>query len=121
MEDCLILGDIEVLRLKQMLNTDLTVPFSFHGLSFEALFTMMQHLAKVPQNAQLFVEKAIPPIIADLSERLLGDEQEAAIKLLWFLMQVDSDTIIRDTTDKRDCTEPGLEAEKGHQQEIGMY
>ena len=80
--DCLVLEDVEMLRLKQMLNTDLVEPFSFHGLSFEALFTMMRHLANVPQNALLFIEKDIQSVIADLSERLLGDEQEMAMELL---------------------------------------
>ena len=117
--DCLVLEDVEMLRLKQMLNTDLVVPFSFHGLSFEVLFTMMQHLAKVPQNALLFIEKDIQSGIADLSERLLGSEQEMAMELLWFLMQTDGDAVVRDTVDNRDSTEPGPEAEQDHQQVIG--
>lgn len=112
-----------MLRLKQMLNTDLVEPFSFHGLSFEALFTMMRHLANVPKNALLFIEKDIQSVIADLSERLLGDEQEMAMELLWFLMQTDGDggAVFRDTKDNRDSTEPGPEAEQNHQQVIGGY
>lgn len=122
-EDSLILGDAEVSRVIQMLNTDLTEPFSFHGLSFEALFTMIKNLAKVPQNALLFVEKAIPPILADLSERVLGDEQEAAMELLWLLMQGDGDgdAITGDTTDPSDCIKPGYEAEQSHQLHTGVY
>ena len=118
--DCLLLEDVEVLRLRQMLTTDLVVPFSFHGLSFEALFAMIRHLAKVPQNALLFLEKDIQSVIADLSERLLGDEQEMAMELLWFLMQIDGDAISRDTMNNRDCIKPGSKAEQSHQQEIGI-
>lgn len=119
--DCLLLEDVEILRLKQMLNTDLVVPFSFHGLSFEVLFKMMRQLANVPQNALLFIANDIQSIIADLSERLLGDEQEMAMELLWFLMQIDGDALSRDTMNNRDSTEPGPIAEQSYQQKIGIH
>lgn len=101
-----------------MLNTDLTEPFSFHGLSFETLFSMIKHLAKVPQNALLFTKKAIPSVLADLSERLLGHEQEVAMELLWLLMQNDGDASVADVRDDCVYIEPN---ERSHQQNSGVY
>ena len=119
-EDTLILKDPEVSRVIQMLNTDLTEPFSFHGLSFEALFSMIRQLAKVPRNTLLFVENAVPSILADLSERLLGDEQTAALELMWLLMQDDGETYIQASTTDPNCfTEPSSEEEQSLQHNAG--
>lgn len=104
----LALDDAEVSRVVQMLNTDLTEPFSFHGLSFEALFVMIKQLATIPQNTLLFVENAVPSILADLSERLLDDEKTASLELMWLLMQGEGaqDIVGATAANPSDITEP---------------
>lgn len=86
-----LVNDDEMIQLKIMLNTDLSEPFSFHGLSFRVLFLMMKFLASVSLNVELFLQWDIPSLIAQLSERLTGEAQEIATELIWNLMQCDNE------------------------------
>ena len=81
------LVDDEVTKLIEMLHTDLAEPFSFHGLSFRILFSIIKDLARNLDNLRKLVEKDIPSVLSELSERLAEDNQAIATELIWALMQ----------------------------------
>ena len=100
-----LLTSIEITTLKQMLLRSHDVsepepePFSFHGLSYKVLFSMIECLAKDQGNAALFAQEDIPSILAELTDIRECDEELA--RLIWTLMLVESQD---DTAETRDDT-----------------
>lgn len=76
---CISLQEDEVYKLVEWLNTDLLVPFSFHYVSFQVLFTMMKYLIKSAENAALFELCGIHVLLSQLSDRLTNENE---LKLL---------------------------------------
>ena len=98
-----LLTSIESTTLKQMLLRSHDVsepepePFSFHGLSYKILFSMIECLAKDQGNAALSAQEDIPSILAEITDIRECDEELA--RLIWTLMLVESQD---DTAETRD-------------------
>lgn len=106
----LVMKDDEVAVLIAMLShPELSVPYSYHTLSFRKLFKMMKCLIKTAENAALLIEWAIPALLAPLSDRLTseGDSNELA-ELVWELMLYESNGSVTS------ATSPDIKSELEH-------
>lgn len=95
-----LLTSVEIATLKQiLLQSHDPEPFSFHGLSYKVLFSMIECLARDQGNAALFAQEDIPSILAELTDIRECDEELA--RLIWTLMLFESQD---DTPETRDDT-----------------
>lgn len=101
-----LLTDEEVSRMKRiLLNSNFSEPFTFHGLSYKILFSMIKCLAGDSRNTALFAQEEIPSILAELADRVDSDElKEDIAGLIWTLMQVEGQDDTEDTAETIDNT-----------------
>ena len=85
--DSAILQEVELSKITIMLRSELSVPFSVHGLSFSTLFSMLNDLTIVSENQKNFLKMDLLSVIAELVDRLLLQEQEAAAEVISALLQ----------------------------------
>ena len=82
-----ILNEVELSKITIMFRSELSVPFSIHGLPFYTLFSMLNDLITVSENQKSFLKTDILSMIAELVDRLPIQEQEAAAKVISALLE----------------------------------
>jgi len=82
-----ILQEAELNKIAVMLRSDLSVPFSVHGLPFDTLFSILNDLTIVSENQENFLKADLLSVIAELVDKLPFQEQEAAAKVINAVLQ----------------------------------
>lgn len=115
-----LLTDEELSTLKRMVVSSNTLePFSFHGLSYEILFSMLKVLAKDRQNFVLFTQAEFPSFLAELADEMESDEQREEIAdLIWTLMQDKSQDDTEDTAETGGDTGDTIADSTAKEQEV---
>ena len=85
--DNVILKGEEINYIIYMLQSDLSEPLTYHGLSFITLFSMILDLAAVDDNRKSLLDHNILLVTAELTDKLPSLEQEAAIKVVSIFLQ----------------------------------
>ena len=82
---CPLNGD-EAKYIATILSTDLPVPNSFHGLTYQDLFSMIKDLIECSESMSELLKQDLPSVLATQIDILPEKEQSTAAELLCLLM-----------------------------------
>lgn len=80
------LNEDEAKYIATILSTDLPVPNSFHGLTYQDLFSMIKDLIECSESMGELLKQDLPSVLATQIDILPEKEQSTAAELLCLLM-----------------------------------